>query len=132
MKSALALAVLLVGFVCLATAAPPNFEKINISAVLNNRRVLDNYLNCLLDKGKCNDTGREIKRKCFLLYSVFSKAYALLILICHQIPLRDSICLTIFSQIRHSEILNCCYFQNICRKLFNMTVQNAVMPKNAI
>lgn len=72
MKSTLALAVLLFGFVCLAAAAPPNFDKINIDTVLKNEFVLRNYINCLLDQGKCSDTGREIKRKCFSLFINFS------------------------------------------------------------
>lgn len=85
MKSTLAFTVLLVAFVCLAAAAPPNFDKININTVLSNERVLRNYLNCLLDQGKCNDTGREIKRKCFLLFRNFGYQHFVHYLVIEQI-----------------------------------------------
>lgn len=35
----------------------------NVDDVLSNKRLLQNYVNCLLDKGKCGPQAQEIKSK---------------------------------------------------------------------
>lgn len=39
------------------------FDNVNIDEILNNRRLLKGYANCLLDKGPCSPDGAELKRK---------------------------------------------------------------------
>lgn len=64
MKSTVAM-VLLLGIVCVVMAQkyPNKFDNVNIDSVLNNDRVLSNYIKCLLDKGACTHEGRELKSK---------------------------------------------------------------------
>ncbi|KAF4524961.1 hypothetical protein B566_EDAN014478 [Ephemera danica] len=63
------LVLLLLSFVvALVVAAPPRdkytdrFDNINLDQILNNNRILGNYINCLLGKGTCTAEGRELKR----------------------------------------------------------------------
>lgn len=50
-----------------ASANPPSytskFDSIDIERVLNNSRILTQYINCLLDVGSCTSEGRELKSK---------------------------------------------------------------------
>lgn len=64
MKSTVAM-VLLLGIVCVVMAQkyPNKFDNVNIDSVLNNDRVLSNYIKCLLEKGACTHEGRELKSK---------------------------------------------------------------------
>lgn len=39
------------------------FENIDFDSILNNKRVLTSYINCLTDKGPCTPQGKELKRK---------------------------------------------------------------------
>lgn len=63
MKSVLAM-VCLVGFVCVAADAPSKLDSSNVNAVLSNKFVLQNYLNCMLDTGKCTQSAQDLKGKC--------------------------------------------------------------------
>ena len=53
-----------------AVAAPDGdkyttrYDNFDINGVLNSRRLLQNYFNCLMDKGPCTREGLELKREC--------------------------------------------------------------------
>lgn len=49
------------GTVVLAQNLKNQFDNVNIETVLQNDRVLTNYIKCLLDKGACTREGRELK-----------------------------------------------------------------------
>lgn len=56
--------------VCAVALARPDGEKyttkydnFDVDSVINNRRLLENYVNCILDKGKCTKEGAELKSK---------------------------------------------------------------------
>jgi len=36
-------------------------NKVDIKAVLKNERLLNNYMNCILDKGSCTSEGSQLK-----------------------------------------------------------------------
>ncbi|KAK9722517.1 Insect pheromone-binding family, A10/OS-D [Popillia japonica] len=38
------------------------YDSVNVKNILNNKRLLKNYTNCLLDKGWCNPDGAELKK----------------------------------------------------------------------
>ncbi|XP_023179630.1 ejaculatory bulb-specific protein 3 [Drosophila hydei] len=62
------LVILLIGvIVALASAKPDQkytnkFDNVNVDEVLNNNRILDNYIRCLLENGPCTPEGRELKK----------------------------------------------------------------------
>lgn len=37
------------------------YDNINIDNILANNRLLGNYINCLLEKGRCNEDGKTLK-----------------------------------------------------------------------
>lgn len=37
------------------------YDNVNIQEIIENRRVLLSYANCLLDKGKCSPDGKTLK-----------------------------------------------------------------------
>ncbi|KAM3963256.1 allergen Tha p 1-like [Aphomia sociella] len=37
------------------------FDNVNIEEILENKRLLDAYVNCILGKGKCTAEGKELK-----------------------------------------------------------------------
>lgn len=39
------------------------FDNINLDEILQSNRLLNNYVNCLLDKGSCTAEGKELKSK---------------------------------------------------------------------
>lgn len=39
------------------------YDSFDIDSVLSNRRLLESYVNCLLEKGKCTKEGVELKSK---------------------------------------------------------------------
>ncbi|CAG4947241.1 unnamed protein product [Colias eurytheme] len=54
------------GLIAVAAALPQlqytdRFDNINIEEILGNPRLLKAYINCVLDKGKCTNEGRELK-----------------------------------------------------------------------
>lgn len=58
---------LLLALCALASAKPQlyttKYDDFDVDEVLNNRRLLVNYMNCVLDKGKCTKEGKELKRE---------------------------------------------------------------------
>ncbi|KAJ3629644.1 hypothetical protein MTP99_014024 [Tenebrio molitor] len=59
---------LIVAFALVAAAAAANFDHyptkyddIDIDAILHNKRLFDNYLQCLLKKGKCSEEGAILR-----------------------------------------------------------------------
>nr|AKI84396.1 CSP13 [Holotrichia parallela] len=54
-------------FVVVTLAKPADeytdkYDGVNIDEILNNKRLLQGYCNCLLDKGPCSPDGAELKR----------------------------------------------------------------------
>nr|AHE13805.1 chemosensory protein 10 [Lissorhoptrus oryzophilus] len=50
---------------CLAKPAKSytnKYDNVNIDEILNSDRLLKNYMNCLLDKGRCTPDGAELKK----------------------------------------------------------------------
>lgn len=46
------------------------YDNVDVDSILSNKRVLDNYIKCLMDKGACTPEGRELKSeltKCFVI-----------------------------------------------------------------
>lgn len=39
------------------------YDKIDLDEILGNKRLLQAYVNCILDKGKCTPEGKELKGK---------------------------------------------------------------------
>ncbi|KAF7987498.1 hypothetical protein HCN44_003260 [Aphidius gifuensis] len=59
-------AILLLGFFAVALGHPQStyttkYDGVDIEMILRNPRLLNNYVNCLLDKGKCTPDGTELK-----------------------------------------------------------------------
>lgn len=40
------------------------YDNIDVDRILSSKRLLQNYMNCLLDKGPCTAEGKELKGKC--------------------------------------------------------------------
>lgn len=40
---------------------PTKYDNVNIDNILANQRLTTNYVNCLLDKGKCSEDGKALK-----------------------------------------------------------------------
>ncbi|XP_055921373.1 ejaculatory bulb-specific protein 3-like [Eupeodes corollae] len=45
-----------------ASTYTTKFDNFDLDMVLNNKRVLANYIKCLNDKGPCTNEGRELKK----------------------------------------------------------------------
>ncbi|CAH4030432.1 allergen Tha p 1-like [Pieris brassicae] len=61
-----ALIICVLGVLAVTAALPADhytdrFDNININDILNNPRLLNAYINCVLDKGKCTSEGKELK-----------------------------------------------------------------------
>lgn len=60
-----------IAFVVVITIAASNaaekytnkFDNVDVDSILNNDRILNNYIKCLLEKGPCTQEGRELKSK---------------------------------------------------------------------
>lgn len=44
------------------------YDNIDIDRILHSKRLLQNYVNCLLDKGPCTAEGKELKSKFYFDY----------------------------------------------------------------
>ena len=59
-------------------AAPDKFstkyDNVNLDEVMSNEKLLMNYYNCIMDKGKCTPDGSELRSK-FLMYIAFFPLY---------------------------------------------------------
>lgn len=40
------------------------YDNVNVDEILKSDRLLKNYVNCLVDKGKCTPDAEELKSKC--------------------------------------------------------------------
>lgn len=45
------------------------FDNVDVDAIINNDRILNQYMNCILDKGPCNVDGRTLK--CKYMYNFY-------------------------------------------------------------
>lgn len=58
----------LCALVAIAVARPDGekyttkYDSIDIDSILSNERLSNNYVNCLLEKGKCNEEGNTLKQ----------------------------------------------------------------------
>ncbi|XP_053988285.1 ejaculatory bulb-specific protein 3-like [Hylaeus volcanicus] len=62
MKASLLLFALVVIASVTADTYPTKYDDIDIDRILQNGRVLTNYIKCLLDEGPCTNEGRELKK----------------------------------------------------------------------
>ncbi|XP_076652581.1 chemosensory protein 6 [Halictus rubicundus] len=62
MKVSLLLLALLVISVVSADTYPSKYDDIDIERILQNGRVLTNYIKCMMDEGPCTNEGRELKK----------------------------------------------------------------------
>lgn len=44
-----------------ATQFTTKYDNVNIDEILTNERLLQKYIDCVLDKGKCTADGQELK-----------------------------------------------------------------------
>ncbi|KAG8243794.1 ejaculatory bulb-specific protein 3-like [Homalodisca vitripennis] len=57
--------VVLAGLVVLAVTGQKyttKYDGVDIDNILHNDRLLNNYFNCIMDKGKCSPDGQELKK----------------------------------------------------------------------
>lgn len=73
MKS-LAFVVVLLAFVYVSADEKytTKYDNVDLKEIIRNKRLLKNYVFCLLDKGKCTPDGQELKSKS-ILYSMLHK-----------------------------------------------------------
>lgn len=56
-------------FVAVASAAEQRkqytakYDNVDVDRILNNERILSNYIRCMMDEGPCTQEGRELKSK---------------------------------------------------------------------
>lgn len=48
------------------------FDNVNVDQILNNERILNSYIKCLLEKGPCTSEGRELKSEFYFFCYFFS------------------------------------------------------------
>lgn len=72
MYKVFALALCVIAVATTLEAAPDKFstkyDNVNLEEVLSNEKLLMNYYNCIMDKGKCTPDGTELKSKSFLKF----------------------------------------------------------------
>ncbi|EZA60473.1 ObirCsp6 [Ooceraea biroi] len=57
--------ILLTSLIALALAAeryPVKYDDVDVERILQNNRVLTNYIRCMLDEGPCTAEGRELRK----------------------------------------------------------------------
>lgn len=59
---------LLIAYVYAEDKYTNKYDNIDLDEILNNRRLLRNYVNCLLDKGNCTPDGNELKSKWLTMF----------------------------------------------------------------
>lgn len=47
------------------------YDNVDLDEIVKSDRLLKNYVNCLLEKGKCTPDGAELKSKKFFFFSFF-------------------------------------------------------------
>lgn len=50
---------------------PTTWDDINLDNILGNNRLVNNYIKCLLDQGKCTPDGAALKSKAFVFMFMF-------------------------------------------------------------
>lgn len=63
MKYVLVLCVVLAAVLADEEKYTDKFDNINLQEILENKRLLISYFNCIMDKGKCTAEGKELKGK---------------------------------------------------------------------
>nr|CAH7747823.1 unnamed protein product [Callosobruchus chinensis] len=58
----LLLVVFLASCLCEESKYTTKYDNIDIDRILSNRRILTNYIKCILDQGPCTADGREFRR----------------------------------------------------------------------
>lgn len=73
---------LIISFLLIAVAAlsyadkyTSKYDDVDIDQILQSDRLLRNYLNCLLDKGRCTPDGAELKSKFHILHLITLTTY---------------------------------------------------------
>lgn len=61
MKFVIALFALSVSVLAAEERYTTKYDNVNIDAILANKRLTTNYVNCLLEKGKCSEDGKVLK-----------------------------------------------------------------------
>lgn len=54
--------VCLIGLVSAADKYTTKYDSVNLDDILKSDRLLNNYFNCLMERGKCTPDGNELKR----------------------------------------------------------------------
>ncbi|CAH2000712.1 unnamed protein product [Acanthoscelides obtectus] len=62
LKVVILLLVCVVGFWCEESKYTTKYDNIDIDRILSNKRILTNYIKCLLDDGPCTPDGREFRK----------------------------------------------------------------------
>lgn len=76
------LTVVVSSLVALAKAAPPGgyyatkYDHLNVDTILNTRRLVNYYADCLTNKGPCTPQGAEFKRKWWFILSMSVGAFS--------------------------------------------------------
>ncbi|KAL0278742.1 UNVERIFIED_CONTAM: hypothetical protein PYX00_000473 [Menopon gallinae] len=57
--------VLLLSLVCvnLAEQYTTKYDNVDVDAILKNERLLKNYVDCVLDRGRCTKEGQELRKR---------------------------------------------------------------------
>ncbi|XP_066259552.1 ejaculatory bulb-specific protein 3-like [Euwallacea similis] len=61
MKNLVAVVLVIHIAVCLCQKYTSRYDSLNLDQILSNKRVLNNYVKCVLDEGPCTAEGRELK-----------------------------------------------------------------------
>lgn len=71
MKILLVLSLLFVSCFCDNSTYTTKYDDVNLDEVLASERLLNGYINCLLDNGPCTPDAKELRsNKCFRAYEI--------------------------------------------------------------
>lgn len=60
----LLLVAVVIVFSCVIAEYTDRYDEVKLDEVLSNKRLLNGYMKCALDKGPCTPEGKELKCKC--------------------------------------------------------------------
>lgn len=60
----LLLVAVVIAFSCVIAEYTDRYDEVKLDEVLSNKRLLNGYMKCALDKGPCTPEGKELKCKC--------------------------------------------------------------------
>lgn len=63
---------MLMGLALAAEKYTSKYDNVDIDRILQNNRVLTNYIRCMLGEGACTAEGRELKSKCYQSIKLFT------------------------------------------------------------